>query len=223
MSWFDDVKNWFKTPTFMDIAGTGMSYLQSRETADEMRDAAEKARAWQKGMSDTAHQREVEDLYMAGLNPILSAGGHGASTPAGATAQVPDYSRAITSGVQAMTQRETAKATVDKVRAEAAQARVLAKIHQDMLNLYGSSDAVQSSVLHGMLGKLAGIPLGIGGGYGFGESAAKTVYDTVRAIMGYYKGKAHGPYKPISDPKDVTIKRGPSGRPHIDNLFKKGR
>lgn len=38
---------------------------------------------WQKMMSDTAHQREVNDLRSAGLNPILSVNA-GASSPGGA-------------------------------------------------------------------------------------------------------------------------------------------
>ena len=72
------------------LAGAEMDF--NRAEAEKSRDFsamwARNQMEFQANMSNTAHQREVEDLRKAGLNPILSANG-GASSPGGAAPSAP--------------------------------------------------------------------------------------------------------------------------------------
>lgn len=75
------------------LVGTYLSNQQSEKNAQKQMD-------FQQKNSDSAHVREVADLKKAGLNPILSALGSGASTPQGAQATVSDYAPGISKGME---------------------------------------------------------------------------------------------------------------------------
>lgn len=62
----------------IDIHSAKQASKSQKTANDLMVQEAQKNRE----QADTAHQREVKDLLAAGLNPILSAGGQGAASPA---------------------------------------------------------------------------------------------------------------------------------------------
>ena len=97
---------------------------------------AAKNRSWQEAMSNTAHQREIEDLKKAGLNPVLSVlGGNGASTTSGATA-----SSQAPSGAMGSTDMSGSQSLVSLLGSFLSQQTELAKMNTSALTNLAVAD-----------------------------------------------------------------------------------
>lgn len=88
--------------SFAGSVGSGLiGYFGQKKANEANINLARDQMAFQERMSNTAHQREVDDLRAAGLNPILSAGG-GASTPSGASPVVQSELEGASASAQAL-------------------------------------------------------------------------------------------------------------------------
>ncbi len=118
------------------LADVGGSLITSGFDALISGRQASKNREFQNQMSSTAHQREVHDLKLAGLNPILSAGGRGASSPAGNMAPASSLGQAYGNASARSIQRQAMKANVANTSALAESNAIEAKYKRDALAEY---------------------------------------------------------------------------------------
>jgi len=178
MGLFDKVLGTVNKVVGSPLGGLGASALTAKQASDE----ATYNRKFQERMSNTAHQREVADLRSAGLNPILSAGGKGASTPTGSTPSLPDMSAGISRGAASALHR-----------ANTAKANVSATLDQNMLDFYNSlpkwmQDMTDASRLNSQTGvgdEAASIITGLG-------NSAKKVFGGFKKGIANIRSKMRG-------------------------------
>lgn len=157
---------------FGGLLGTGLSGLFSMANQaisyKNQKKLLQMQMDWMEEMSNTAHQREVDDLREAGLNPILSAmGGSGASSPSvsapsvqqahpldvsGIYSAAKEIGRLVSGQMEAQIAKDkadankaTAQAAQEAVKATNAAARGKLELEQMMGNVKSSAQSVKES------------------------------------------------------------------------------
>jgi hypothetical protein len=100
------------------MAGGLIGGLGQRSANRETAKSTAKQIAFQRDMSNTAHQRQVRDLKAAGINPMLSAKLGGASTPQGASYTAQNVGSAAVQGYQAVSSARQAQAQTRQIDAQ---------------------------------------------------------------------------------------------------------
>lgn len=177
------------------IIGGGLDYFSAKDTQSKQKKMAREQMAFQERMSNTSYQRAVKDMRAAGINPMLAIMQGGASTPAGAQANMvtPTPGATGAKSLQASSQASlirlqkdlvaaqtnTAKALAAKTAAEASKAQTMADYYRKHPNM---APAVTIGGLKGAVAE---------GAYNLGTgSSAKSLNEASKALQSL-PGKAH--------------------------------
>jgi len=101
---------------------------------------------FQERMSNTSHQREVNDLRAAGLNPILSANA-GASTPAGATSTMQNTMAGFSDSAKGMMDAMVSSEQLDQGERRTVADTKLATAQAGAANAQSAKTAAETAIL----------------------------------------------------------------------------